>query len=437
MIRRALLFATTILAIHLALPGAASAAVPRNPVDDELVQMGKAIPGFGGMFYDADGYPTVYLRDPKAPVALSALKSLSSEVRVLQGDYDFEQLVAWKQSLRSLLGQTGVVYLDADEAHNRVVVGIDASRGKSLAGAGRESLDKELDLRGVPRAAVVYRQVPPLKELIGRQDFGVPYSLETLAGGLDKKKPAATLSILDNVRPVPGAVQLSFISLPYIYFCTIGFNAYRGTAFGFVTNSHCTTDRGAVDGTRYSQGDPYGPALATEIADPSYSTSPPCPAGRKCRFSDSAFAQYDGNSTKLGSFKKLSHTSSRGTEEGSLVLSPASSRFTVAGSAAPPLTGQVVNKIGRTTGWTFGPVVATCVDVNSSATQFTLWCQHIVQAGTDGGDSGSPVFTWSKGSSVKLVGILWAGGSDGAGNTIFAFSPYTAIQQELGTLKIK
>jgi hypothetical protein len=97
----------------------------------------------------------------------------------------------------------------------------------------------------------------------------------------------------------------------------------------------------------------------------------------------------------------------------------------------------VVNKVGRTTGWTYGPVVATCVDVSSSVTEFTIWCQHLVQAGTDGGDSGSPVFSWTRGSNVNLLGVLWAGGSDGQGNSIFAFSPFASIQDELGTLRVK
>ncbi|HEY4594503.1 MAG TPA: hypothetical protein VIJ61_18940, partial [Thermoanaerobaculia bacterium] len=116
MIRRA--FSMMILA--LALPGVALAAQrpePMNPVDDELVQVGRAIPGFGGLFYDAEGYPNVYLRDTKAAPALSALKSWGKgEIRVLQGQYDFAQLVEWKRALRpAVLGQPGVVFLDADE----------------------------------------------------------------------------------------------------------------------------------------------------------------------------------------------------------------------------------------------------------------------------------------------------------------------------------
>ena len=57
MIRRAL----PMMILALALPAVALAAQRPVPgsADDELVQMGRAIPGFGGMFYDAQGYPNV------------------------------------------------------------------------------------------------------------------------------------------------------------------------------------------------------------------------------------------------------------------------------------------------------------------------------------------------------------------------------------------
>ena len=227
-----------------------------------------------------------------------------------------------------------------------------------------------------------------------------------------------------------------FLQLPLAYFCTISFNGYLGGAYGFVTNSHCTDNRGQVDGTHYTQGDdPFGAIIATEIADPPYFTGSPCPAGNKCRYSDSSFAQYNGNSTKLGSFRTLAHPSARGPYQGSITLKPAGSRFTIAGvgSAAQ---GQIVNKIGVTTGWTYGQVVATCADINITGSTYTLLCQNIVTAGADHGDSGSPVFAWTKGNNVTLLGILWGGGTSN-GQIVFAFSPFASIQDELGTLRVR
>jgi len=417
-IRRA--FSMMILA--LALPGVALAAQrpePMNPVDDELVQVGRAIPGFGGLFYDAEGYPNVYLRDTKAAPALSALKSWGKgEIRVLQGQYDFAQLVEWKRALRpAVLGQPGVVFLDADETRNRVVVGIDAARAKSLD-TGR--LDKALSLKGVPREAVLYQEAPAIRELTGVWT--------------DKAKKPSTSTLLSATRPVPGGVQIIFLDLPLAYFCTAGFNAYLDGAFGFVTNSHCTKDRGTVDGTPYAQGnDPFGATIATEIADPAYFTGDPCPSGYKCRYSDSSFAQY--NTSSLGSLGKLAKTSSRGALAGSITLKPPTARFSISGTASA-LSGQTVNKIGVTSGWTYGPIIATCADIGVSGTTNGLLCQNIVRAGSDHGDSGSPVFSWTTGASVKLLGILWGGGSNN-GQQVFVYSPLANIQQELGALRVR
>lgn len=418
MIRRAL----SMLILALAFPGVVLSAQRTDPpssVDNELVQMGRAVPGFGGLFYDAEGYPNVYLRDTKAAPALSALKSWGKgEVRVLQGRYDFAQLVEWKRALRpDVLGQPGVVFLDADETRNRIVIGIDGSQAKSLDTGG---LDKALATRGVPREAVLYQAVPAIHELKGVWTGQV-------------KKPA-TSTILDTARPVPGGVQIIFLDLPLAFICTDGFNAYLDGALGFVTNSHCTKTRGTVDGTTYTQGnDFFGATIATEVADPDYFTGDPCPNGYKCRFSDSSFAQY--NTPSLGSLGKLAKTSSRGALAGSITLKPPTSRFSISGTASA-LSGQTVNKIGVTSGWTFGPVVATCADVGVTGSTNALLCQNIVRAGSDHGDSGSPVFSWTSGASVKLLGILWGGGTSN-GQQVFAYSPFDNIQQELGTLRVR
>lgn len=410
MTRRVLWTATAAFALLLTSSPAArpQTAVQRvNPVDDELVEMGRAIPGFGGLFYDAEGYPNVYLTDPEAKVAVSSLKSLG-DVRVLRGDYEFERLVEWRKALRPTLGQPGVVYLDVDETRNRVVVGLDATRGKSL---DRGALAKAVADRGVPAGAVVYLEVAPLREI----------GLERVDAG--KAKPSA--NVQNAIRPVPGGVQIYFTG----HLCTLSFNAFLGSDFGFVTNSHCSEKRGEADGTLYSQSLPGDGPIASETADPEYLVGGDCPAGRKCRFSDSAFARYDASST--GSFKKIAKTTSK---NGSLTLKPANARFTLKAKGSA-FVGQSVNKVGRSSGWTAGTVAGTCVDVSSSATEYTLFCQHLVNATSEGGDSGSPVFSVVKGTNVKLLGILWAGGS-GPDGPIFAFSPLESVEAELGALRL-
>jgi hypothetical protein len=96
--------------------------------------------------------------------------------------------------------------------------------------------------------------------------------------------------------------------------------------------------------------------------------------------------------------------------------------------------GQEANKIGRTTGWTYGTVTETCVDVLASGTNHIRLCQSIVDAGVNSGDSGSPVFALRRGSDVTLLGILWGGSTDEA-NPEFAFSPLSGVERELGSLR--
>lgn len=388
--------------VFLVLASSASAIPPFSEgpvrsVDDELLRIGRQIPGFGGLFYDAQGRPSVYLLDPEGDGA-AAVKSLGTDVRVLRGDYEFESLLAWRHEIRPLLGLPGVAFLDADEARNRVVVGVD-SRAR---GMDRGRLERELAAAGVPREAVVFQEAAPFEDLVG---------------------------LRDKLRPVPGGSQIVFSS----FACTLGFNAFRGNLFGFVVNSHCTHVRGEADGTRYSQSTPTSGGIGTEIVDPAFSTAPPCPAGRRCRMSDAAFARYDR--AVLGGQGKIARTLSGGTETGSLTLKNAGARFTITDRRGSPLEGDTVHKVGRTTGWTFGTVIGTCVDANNS-TDVTLFCQSVVRAGTGGGDSGSPVFYVLPGNKARLVGILWGGRTDPELGTLFAFSPLENIEEELGPLKV-
>lgn len=103
---------------------------------------------------------------------------------------------------------------------------------------------------------------------------------------------------------------------------------------------------------------------------------------------------------------------------------------------AAPLVGEELDKVGRTTGWTFGKVIGTCVNTNVADTDITLLCQSWVES-TDGreivagGDSGSPVFAWRPSGEVVLGGILWGSNDPG---TAFVFSAMSNVEQELGAL---
>jgi hypothetical protein len=165
--------------------------------------------------------------------------------------------------------------------------------------------------------------------------------------------------------------------------------------------------------------------IGTEIADPLYTWRLGCPRGRICRYSDSAFAQLaNGVGASLGF---LAQTDS----VGSLTIA---GTFRITAEAARRITGELLNKVGRTTGWSQGPITQTCVNVGVAGTRIVLLCQDFVQATVGAGDSGSPVFKITNGSDVTLYGLLWGGNSSG---TYFVYSPIGNIQRsdELGSLR--
>jgi len=235
-------------------------------------------------------------------------------------------------------------------------------------------------------------------------------------GPKPKAKPGSGPSLQGQVRPIIGGVQINFPG----FLCTLGFNVTNA----FVTTSHCTNTQGGTENTPYWQPTrTVSPTqIATEAADPQYSgTLQGCPSGRVCRRSDASRAAYaSGTSFTIGRIARTDRPGRSLTIVGDF-------RITAEGSA---VVGNVVNKVGRTTGWSQGGVTSTCVNTNVSGSNITQLCQTWVSATVGSGDSGSPVFAIVSGSDVRLVGILWGG----SGSRTFIYSPLNQVEQELGGL---
>src|SRR6185436_17510334 len=95
--------------------------------------------------------------------------------------------------------------------------------------------------------------------------------------------------------------------------------------------------------------------LATEVEDPNYVRGGAgCPKGKQCRYSDASRAEYaDAGNQALGQIAKTS-----GANNGTLTITGSFSIGsddcnTTGGCLA---VGDVVNKVGRTTGWTQGAI---------------------------------------------------------------------------------
>jgi hypothetical protein len=370
-------------------PDQSSPAVRQG--SDDPNQLARGVRGFGGFFFDASGRPTIYLTRPSERA--NAERALGGYLRtqglgpaalqVLRGEYEWGQLERWfAMASTEVLAQPGGVFVDADEASNRVLIGVEhGAAGMARAAAAR---------LGIPAEAVIVRETEPIRF-------------------------AATLR--DRVRPVVGGLQINFPG----YLCTLGFNAVANGQNSFITNSHCTTTQGGTESTPYWQPlqSVDGVQIGTEAADPQYFRRNGCPGGRRCRYSDAARVRYaSGIQFTLGTIARTT-----GPNNNSVTIDGS---FSIAGEGSATV-GQVVSKVGRTTGWTQGQVTNTCVNTGVQGSNIVQLCQTFVTAGVGSGDSGSPVFQGT--TNVTLVGILWGGSS-----SQFVYSPIANIARELGAL---
>jgi hypothetical protein len=366
-------------------------------------QLDRQVPGFGGLFLNRDGVPTIYLgRGSSRATAERALSGYlaaqglsAASVQVLEAQYSWRQLQGWQQAATMGAFEAGrTVFVDNDETINRIRIGVEDlnSVGQVRAAAAR---------LGVPDAALI----------------------------VERAEPIVQVATLQNVvdRPVRAGVQINFPG----YLCSVGFNATSGTQKSFITASHCTSKQGGVESTPYWQPSKSvnGTQIATEVADPAYTHSAGCPGGRVCRYSDASRAAYiNGANQALGLIAQTSGPNNNSlTITGSFSIT-ADDCGTTGGCLA---VGTVVNKVGRTTGWTRGAITNKCVNTGVQGSRIVQFCQTFVSAGVGSGDSGSDVFQVVSGSSVKLAGILWGGSSGGAS---FVYSPLGNVTRELGAL---
>lgn len=282
------------------------------------------------------------------------------------------------------------------------------------------------------------------KLVIGVENMNAVRGVETALARLGVAKsdyeieltqPVHFAATLQNARFSSGVAGMQVHFSQYV--CSVGASVDHAGGSGFIINSHCTATQGGTEGTLYYQPSKtaFPTAIAIEADDPAYFKGGVCPRGKRCRYSDASRSVYQNG-----------YTGARGTIAKTTATSPNTGNLTVDASATWTYTaqdndgsenvvGNVVNKVGRTTGWTQGQITRTCTNTAVSGSTVYQLCQTFVSdpaGGTvvSGGDSGSGVWTGS-GTSAKLVGLLWGGSSD---NKTFIFSPLKQIQQELGSV---
>jgi hypothetical protein len=340
----------------------------------------------------------------------SRLGQATASATVVDAKYDFNQLLTYKDRAHAAFVVKGVVYVDVDEGSNRVKVAITPQ-------ASQADVLRVLANAGVPREAVVVTRSSPI---------------------------SATKTLLERFRPVPGAVQIEFPDVAdprFVFVCTLGFNAKvaaHPNQTYFVTASHCSEHQGGNENTPYSQPElrlnPATDRIGVEAKDPGYGDpGGQCFEGFRCRLSDALLARYTGGvAAQVG---KIARTTFMLNRLGSIEIDPDHPRWNIVTEFPFPFLGETAHKVGRTSGWTAGPVVATCVDVLQSGSNIVKLCQDIVGAADRGGDSGAPVFERVGGSNVALTGLLWGGGTLDNGQSVFVFSAMENIEFELGQLE--
>lgn len=322
--------------------------------------------------------------------------------------------------MRDVLTLPNVVFLDLDEARGCITVGIaTASAAVEVASFAAA--------HGVSPSVVKTVVTPRIKRVLDLQD---------------------------EFRPTMGGLQIQFkLGQSLIGNCSLGLPTWsfnRGK-YGFLTASHCTEGtQGGMMGTWFSQrggrwfwGDKIG-VESLDLALFDTNANARCPAGRLCRFSDAAFAEYDQDT--LGITGRVMRPSTVCTMAGTscpLTVARSTDDIRMVYGISGLIAGDLVDKVGRTSGWTRGAITNTCADIkvfdtdatgNVVDTMITFLCQYIVNTTSLSGDSGGPVFEFSATTgNGQFAGILWGGSADPMTATTMIFSPITGIDQELGS----
>ena len=243
------------------------------------------VPGFGGMFLDADkpDILNVYLLDP-ADADQKAVEDAINKVfpgaippggiRVIEGQYSIIQLKAWYDDMRPALTKSGLagnglVGTDLEEDKNRLEIAVKNEQYKSEA----EVVVKDAE---IPLEAVRITVRKPFRML---------------------ELQSQSYTLRSQIRPVAGGLQIQADDNDI---CTLGFNAIQSGVNGVVVNSHCTRIFAAVDSTAF-----YQPTVSStdvnrigeETVDGDLFDCPSSWAGYPCRWADASFIRFDSGAS--------------------------------------------------------------------------------------------------------------------------------------------
>jgi len=394
-------------------------------IDDRWAAISQTeVPGFAGLWYDEGTGAIVVaateLESESAARDWVARTSASDDfrgapVRFQLASYDFMQLRTWKAAARELLRRSDVVYIDADEVRNRLVLGVTLGAMTSEVRARARELE-------IPDAGLELITTTPL-------DFS-----RGTAGGGEATAEAGSSTLEDEVRPTMAGLEIEAQDVGDD--CTLGFNATLAGESGvyFGTASHCSTDRFDDPDNGYWLQDANGHRVGRESYDIEPFTGSASFGGQsyscflsECRFSDASLIAYDDSidagDVDLGRVAETTGEESN-TIDGRRDVTKKRYHYTLK-------TGQTVQMMGNETGQSTGQITHTCMDTDLNGNSPVLFlCQFGGDYEGVGGDSGAPVYSLRPDGTAALVGIHFAQTTD-FGPAVSAFSSMDGIEADL------
>jgi hypothetical protein len=349
---------------------------------------------------------------------------VGQEITVRRADYSFVELTTARDRLfeEVLTTTRGLTSLDLDEVANRVSIGIDpsqfaAARSTVLREAARLSLDTGM---------LVFHEESPLE-----RSGSAPSILSRLAAPFALVRPVIAPKLDTLVGGISVDTDRSAAQEGAPGRCTVGFVAYHNGYRAFVTASHCTAVWGAPDMTvarHISTG-----RIGYEVSDPNKWRC----GLNWCRGSDAALFRIDDSIPSVrGLIARTTFRNAGGPDGGygSLTTDPRHPYFIVTDAGHDLPAGREVQRMGQTSGWTWGRIVRTCVDHTYDGSEtgwlstYTTVCAYTAAMSNYLGDSGGPLFTWEGGDAVSLEGIVI--GQTSTRNQVF--SKFNRIVSDLG-----
>ena len=363
--------------------------------EDDILRLENEQPEVGGAYWTEDASAfVVHLTDVSAEPRLRGVlarqvatwrvppemrRAALSNLRVLPGRYAFSNLVAWQQTLIADPAARGLWWgLDADEKANRLRVYVASAAAIEQVGAAGSRL-------------------------------GIP--LEAMLILVEASSSDYTDNLRNKYRPAFGGLMIANEEAQNS--CTLGWNVKHPTTGeeGFLTAAHCIKrdDYGHL-GTPFAQAGSNEGTLGTVQLNPlwndatlGYGGGDDCQGRDPCTHADVMWLRHNSASN---SRHTVARTAYAGVGDGGGSISIVGTFY----PTAPSYTiyvGQPLNKMGRTTGWTSGVVIESCLFYDFPPK--TVPCTHKAGMRSGQGDSGAPVFHYASGTSIMPLGLLWGG----------------------------